>query len=193
MHIFRRFASLAIAAAIAAASAAHAQPIAVPQSLHIARADGSIAVAQIVQAADSQIMLIVSQADDTAQLYFISRSAPQPTPTPPVPPTPQPQKLTIAIVEEPAHSTPQQAAAITNPAFQAKAKAQHNFLGIFTPDAKDSQSQEVPASLAPFLAAAKGKPLPWIMFKDAQGKMIWEGQAPNTAAELIETLSKFGG
>jgi hypothetical protein len=66
-------------------------------------------------------------------------------------------------------------------------------LGLVTPDAADSVTKEVPAALAPFLAEAKLHKLPWILFANAQGKIVWQGPPPATEAQLLETLHTYGG
>jgi len=170
-----------------------ADEIKIPQQAQIALADGSVAQATFVAIPQQQLMMIVQLQDGHAAIFYLSKNVNPINPVNPVDPEPVPQRLTIAIVENPADVTPQQARVIQSRTFTEEAKRKHNFLGIVTPDAKDAKTNEVPAQLAPFLSEAKLHDLPWIIFTNAAGTIVWQGAPPATAAELIATLHKFGG
>jgi hypothetical protein len=174
-------------------SACSAADILVPQATQLSLDNGTVAIATIVRGPENATMLIVAKPDGTAEIFYVTASPGPTPPPPPPPPPPKPTKLTIAIVEEPVNTTPQQSQVITSVQFHDAAKAKHDDLGIVTPDARDSATKEVPAKLAPFLAAAKNRKLPWIMFADPTGKIVWEGNPPASVSELIELLKKYGG
>lgn len=119
---------------------------------------------------------------------------PQPKPPiPPVPPVPPvPQKLTIAIVEDPLSTTPEQRQVLVDPTWRKFAKEKHDFKGIIPFDLIDKETGKPPPSLSPFLDRAKLHSLPWVLFTSKTGQVVWEGPLP-TAQELTNLILKFSG
>ena len=114
-------------------------------------------------------------------------------PVPPAPPVPIPQKLTIAIVEDPATTTQQQRSILADPAWRRHAADKHHFRGIIPTDLIEKGTNKPPASLAPFLDAAKGRMLPWILLVAPDGTILFQGPLPPTTAELTATIRRYGG
>lgn len=119
-----------------------------------------------------------------------------PEPRPPVPPIPPipplPQRLTIAIVEDPLSTTPEQRQVLVDPTWRNSAKEKHDFKGIIPSDLIDKETGKPPPSLSPFLDRAKLHSLPWVMLTTKTGDIVWEGNLP-TAAELKNLIVKFSG
>jgi len=160
-------------------------------------ADKTTAVAVILPTLNEQAFLVYATPSGKIGLYLLSLTTPSPTPPvppiPPIPPTPIPQKLTIAIVEDPAATTHQQRAVLTDPLWRNLAAEKHDFRGIIPADIIEKGTGKPPASLVPFLDRAKLHNLPWIMFTTATGTIIWEGQLPTTAQELAAIIRQHGG
>lgn len=175
------------------ATAATADRLDVPQQTQITIDRGAVTAATITAGPSNTKLLLVMLPDGTAELYYLSKAAPAPNPDPSPQPPPTPQRLTIAIVEDPLTVSPQQAGVITAAEWVNAAKQNHDYLGIYAPDAANSATKETPAKLAPFLKAASLRKLPWIMFADAQGHIVWQGNPPATVAELLQLLKRYGG
>jgi hypothetical protein len=156
-------------------------------------ADGSTAQARFLPTHDGEAWLVYATKSGKLGTYYLTPKdpGPQPNPIPPVPPVPT--KLTIAIVEDPARTTQAERQVLTDPAWRTPAAAKHNLLGIIPNDLIDKETGQPPPRLAPFLDRAKMHNLPWIMLTDQAGTIIWEGQVPTTAAELINLIKRYGG
>jgi hypothetical protein len=155
--------------------------------------DGSTAQARLLPTHDGESWLVYATSSGKVVAYYLSPTTPTPPPDPipPIPPTPQ--KLTIAIVENPTLTTQQQRAVLASPEWRAVAAAKHNLVGIIPNDVIDKETNQPPTRLAPFLNRAKLHNLPWIMFTNAAGAILWEGQVPTTAQELAALIAKYGG
>jgi hypothetical protein len=156
-------------------------------------ADGSLATAQFLPTHDGQGWLVYATSSGKLATYYLTPTAPGPTPVPPVPPVPVPTQLTIAIVEDPAATSPDARKVLADPTWRKLATEKHDFLGIIPSDIVDKKTGQQPPRLVAFLDRAKLHNLPWIMFTDSAGKILWEGQVPTTAAELLNLIHQYGG
>jgi hypothetical protein len=172
---------------------AAAAEIKIPQATQITMDDGSVNAAHICYAVGNRPMIVVALPGGMARIYYLTNLEPAPTPIPPPDPQPTPQKLSIAIVQEPSEVTPAQARVIQSPIIAAEAAKRGEFIGSITPDTRDSVTKEVPAKLAPFLAAAALRELPAVIILDQAAKVIWAGPVPETEGELLKQFSKCGG
>jgi hypothetical protein len=151
--------------------------------------DGTTATAIVFPTQPGQACLVTVAATGQVATYTIT-----PTPPPPNPPTPPtPTKLSIAIVENPATTTPAQAAVLGAKEWRELAASKHQFLGIIPSDIKEATTGKPPAYLQPFLDAAAGNPLPWLLMSDPSGKLLYTGPLPTTAQAMTELLKKYGG
>jgi hypothetical protein len=107
-----------------------------------------------------------------------------------VPPTPT--KLTIAVIENPATTSAADRAVLADPIWRQPAALKNTFLGIIPSDLIDKATGQPPPRLAPFLVRAGLHNLPWIIFANDAGTIIWEGSVPTTAAELAALIAKYG-
>jgi hypothetical protein len=165
----------------------------VPQQFMIAVADGTVATATVATIPGDKLILLIHQPDGTALIRYICKADDTPVPVPPVPPVPVPQKLSVAIVADPATTTPQQAAVIFDRSFHDLATKQHTNIGVISPNVRDSVTKEVPPQAEPFLRAAKGQVLPWVVFIGTDGKTVLSAPVPSSSQELIALLKKHGG
>jgi len=165
----------------------------VPQQFAITLADGQLSTAILAAGPQDSVLLLIQQPDGTAIVRYLCKAPVVPTPGPTPTPVIEPTRLQIAIVADPVATTPQQATVILSKQFHDAAKAAHVDLGVVSPTVKDSVTGEVPPAVAPFLKAASGKPLPWAMFANTSGSIIWQGQPPATESEFLALLKKYGG
>ena len=171
-------------------------------------ADQTTAAAVLLPTANGQAWLCYATQTGKIGLWILTPATtppnpePQPIPPPvppppvppvPVPPVPVPQRLTIAVVEDPQTSTSEQRGVLANKTWRNLAGEKHDFRGIIPVDVIEKGTGKPPASLVPFLNAAKGRMLPWVMFGSATGIILWEGPLPATSAELIALIHKYGG
>ena len=163
----------------------------VPFSLLLA--DGTTATAVFLPTADGQAYLVYSTPTGKLGFWMMTTKTPEPTPTPNPPPDPTPQKLTIAIVEDPEQTTAAQRRVLIDDEWRDAAAGGHDFKGILPSDLKDPKTGEAPPVLAPFLKAAEGQSLPWVMFYNRSGKLVFSGPLPATGAELTALIRKYGG
>lgn len=118
-------------------------------------------------------------------------------PLPPDPPVVEPGPRWVIIVEETKDRTPQQAAVLTDSSFrQWIATAGHDYRMID----QDVQNRAgtVPAACVPYLDLAKGKTLPRLFIVDgssgdSQGKVLFSGDLPSSAAALKTLIQQKGG
>jgi len=155
--------------------------------------DGTTATAQFLPTQEGAGWLVYATNSGKLASYYCTPTKPGPDPQPIPPPPPPPGKLTIAIVENPAQTTQQQRTVLSDPNWRNLAKEKHDFLGIIPNDLIEKATGQPPPRLAPFLERARGHNLPWIMFADDQGFIVWEGQVPTTSTELINLIKKYGG
>jgi hypothetical protein len=117
-------------------------------------------------------------------IWTLSRST-DPLPPDPIPPIPPiPDKLHIAVIENPLTTTQKQRQILADPAWRTRAAKDHHFYGVIPNDLKDKRSGKPPAHLKPFLERAALHNLPWIIFADEAGTILWEGPLPSTSKEL---------
>lgn len=166
--------------------------------------DGSTATARLLPTTNGEAWLVYATSSGQLAAYYLTPHQPVPPPTPPTPdpptplppppdPQPQPTRLTIAVIENPETTTNAQRAVLTNTTWSTAATAKHTFLGIVPDDVIDKTTGLPPPRLAPFLARAKLHNLPWILFADPNGVIVWEGTVPTTATELTALIAKYGG
>ena len=154
--------------------------------------DGTNANAQVLPIADGRAWLVYATNSGGLGTYYLTPTGPIPPPDPIPPIPPPPQRLTIAIVENPATTTQKQRSVLSDSTWRKSASSKHDFLGIIPNDVVDKRTGQPPPRLAPFLDRASKHNLPWIIFTDAKGVIIWEGQVPTTARELIDLIERYG-
>jgi len=155
--------------------------------------DGTIAQAQILPGPNAQAYLVYATKTGQLGLWTMTQTDPTPPPDPIPPIPPQPTKLKIAIVENPATTTQAQRSVLASKSWRDLVVDRHELVGVIPNDVIDKRTDQPPPRLAPFLDRAKQHNLPWIMFTDEQGNIIWEGQVPTTASELSNLIKQHGG
>jgi hypothetical protein len=95
-------------------------------------------------------------------------------------------------VEDPQTSTIEQRQILAEPTWRKLAAEKHDFRGILPANLIKKGTGKPPALLAPFLDRAKGHALPWCMFTDSGGRILWEGPLPATAKELTSLIQRYG-
>lgn len=156
-------------------------------------ADGTSATAQFLPTQNGAGWLVYATSSGKLATYYLTPTQPGPQPIPPTPVPPTPTKLTIAIVEDPATTSQTQRSVLCEPTWRKLATEKHDFVGIIPNDVIDKRTGQPPPRLAPFLDRAKLHNLPWIMFSDSAGVIVWEGQVPTSALELTKLLQRYGG
>jgi len=167
-------------------------------------ADKTTAAATLLPTQNEQAWLVYATGNGKIGIWTLAPTSPSPNPippippepippVPPVPPIPIPQKLTIAIVENPTKTTPEQRAVLANPTWRKLSTEKHDFRGIIPTDVIEKGTGKPPTSLVPFLDRAKLHNLPWCMFTTADGRILWEGQLPTSAKELAALIQRYGG
>ena len=113
-------------------------------------------------------------------------------PDPPVPPVPVTGLLWITVVEDSNlnHRTPQQAAVYASKALRDAVATGHLRWRLINANMLDTTGT-LPAELAPYFTRAKGKTLPWMMFEDAAGNLLYDGTLPATAGEVVALVQKY--
>jgi hypothetical protein len=166
---------------------------ALQKSFSLPLTDGTTATAMIMPGPPGQSWLVYAAKDGKLGTYWLTPTdpGPGPKPVPPVPPIPQ--RLTIVIVEDPVTTTQAERQILADPTWRTPAAAKHNMLGIIPNDLIDKETGQPPQRLAGFLDRAKLHNLPWIMLTGQAGTILWEGQVPTTAAELIALIKRYGG
>ena len=154
--------------------------------------DDTIANAILLPAADGQAYITYATSQGGLVVYRVTGMEPGPNPVPPPVPPPTPTKLTIAIVEDPRATTKQQRDVLADKAWRKLAKEKHDFLGIIPKDLTDRKTGQPPPRLAPFLERAKLHDLPWVMFTDPTGAIIWEGPLPPIGGDLCALIRTYG-
>lgn len=147
-------------------------------------ADTTDAQAIVLRAPELRYHLIYATSTGEMAVWTLTPSN-VPIPPDPIPPVPPlPDKLHIAIVENPLTTTQAQRQVLAAPAWRAHAKKDHHFLGVIPHNLKDKRTGQPPAHLQPFLDRAALHNLPWIIFANDAGTIIWEGPLPPSAKEL---------
>lgn len=151
------------------------------------------ASAQFLPAPNGDLWLVYATSSGELRTYALTLTNPTPPPDPVPPPPPIPVKLTIAIVENPQLTSLADRQTLADPTWRKWATEKHDFIGIIPNDVIDKRTGQPPPRLAPFLDRARSHNLPWIIFTNPAGVIIWEGQVPTTATELTNLIKQFGG
>ena len=148
----------------------------------------------LVYATNSGLMGIWTMTPTTSPIP-VHPVPPNPVPpTPPVPPIPPvTQKLFIGIVEDPRETTLQQKTVLINKEWRELATTHHTFTGLIPLDIIEKGTNKPPASLVPFLNAAKGRELPCLIMFNQNMSLLYAGKIPVTPAEITALIRKFGG
>lgn len=117
---------------------------------------------------------------------------PPPGPLPPDPPAPPVQTLWLVAVEESAEAKADRAAWIGYAPLRDYFQSKGHKARIIDQDVKGPDGQ-APADLAPYLAGAKGQPLPYLFLVDQAGTVLYRGGLPATPAALLALVKKVGG
>jgi hypothetical protein len=119
-------------------------------------------------------------------------------PDPPIPPVPVPAKLSVLLsyeAEDQPSAGPSQADLLTSPTLRAyldthctvvDGQPAWRFLDLSTDDGSG-----LPVTWQGAVAAARGKPTPWIVIDN--GKDNYTGPCPASTAELLAKLKIYGG
>jgi hypothetical protein len=155
--------------------------------------DGTTANAVVIPTIEGNASLVYATAKGELVIYYLMKNEVNPEPKPNPPPPPIPQKLTIAIVEDVTKTTDDQLRVLSSLEWRNLAADNHNFLGIIPQGVIDKKTGKVPAKLDPFLKRSEGHVLPWLMFAGANGSILFEATLPQTSAEIISLIHKYGG
>lgn len=118
--------------------------------------------------------------------------------TEPAPPGPDPipvgpKKLWMVVIEETSQAANNRGSYFANAALANKIKSSGHKYRVADKDVKNAEGQ-TPPDLAPYIAAASGKGLPWVFLVDqATGKVYHNSALPATPEALVELLTKVGG
>lgn len=155
--------------------------------------DGAMANAMYFLTSDQRELLFIWNGQGKLLVYYLSKD---PTPQPPTPtpnPTPAPTKLTIAVVENVCCTPLAQRGVLADKSWRDKATANHNFIGVIPSTIIDYSTRKPPPGFQKYLSQANGKQMPWLMFYNDEDKLIFEGQVPQTSAEMLDLMKKYGG
>lgn len=155
--------------------------------------DNTMAEAMFLPTQDGQTFLVYSTSAGKLGVYSLIQIQPGPQPNPPIPPQPVQQKLNIAIVEDPRTTTIAQKEILIDKEWRKLAVDKHNFLGLIPQDIIEKETGKPPASLLPFLIAAKGHNLPCVVIFNKSMSLMYAAELPNTATEMTAIIRKFGG
>lgn len=166
--------------------------------------DGTTATAVFLPMQDGQVALVYATRNGNLGLWTMTPTIspapqppipPNPNPVPPTPVPPQPitQKLSIGIVEDPRTTTLEQKAVLIDKEWRNLAVTKHEFIGLIPKDIKEKQTGLPPANLLPFLNAAKGHELPYVVFFDKAMSLVYSGPLPDSSAEMTALILKYGG
>lgn len=178
----------------AAAEAAGQTPtpaIYIPFQLPLA--DKTTATAKILPAPQGRAYLVYATTSGKLGLWMMTKTTDPIPPDPIPPPPPEPTDLIIAIIEDPERTSQAQRDVLADQGWRNLAGPPHQFLGILPVDLIDKRTGKPPPHLAPYLNRAKGKPLPWVIFTDANRNILFEAQLLMTASELERLIRTHGG
>lgn len=114
---------------------------------------------------------------------------PAPTPTPTPTPTPVATPVTILITFDPANETPAATDIYCSEDFRAWLKTTGHTLRLVSTTAVDETGKQ-PHDLAPYLAAAEGKPAPWLVIGRA-GKLLYDSPLPADATRIQDLATHY--
>ena len=156
-------------------------------------ADQTTSVAVLLPTQDGQAWLVYATNSGKLASFYLTPTRPGPSPIPPIPPDPVPQKLTIVVVEDPTKTTVSERLILSDSTWRDLANLKHDFKGVIPFDIKEKKTGLPPPALVPFLERSKLHKLPWLMFTNAQGIFLWEGNLPDSRETLISLIRKHGG
>ena len=119
----------------------------------------------------------------------IGDAKPDPDPQPPVVTDPV---AFLVIIEETGEATANRGALFASPKLAARLKEKKIGWRVADQNVVDATGKP-PSDLVPYLAKAKGKPLPQLFFVAANGKLIYQGDLPKDVDGLLELLGRYGG
>jgi hypothetical protein len=184
----------AILAAAAIAAIAHATnananaPTPAPAQntpFNLPLADNTTAQARLLSRDGTTAWLIYATKDGRLGLYILTPTTP-PEPIPPPPPPTRPVR--IAIVENPTTTTQPQRHVLAATTWRRAVLPPNELIGLIPNDTKTPQTGEPPPRLKPYITAAAGKPLPLIIFADANDTVISTHALPETLDLLLKLL-----
>jgi hypothetical protein len=182
-------------------TAAASRYVEIAERENTGKVTGSTVVFASRTAGDYTFVLAVALGDVVDQtVYTLHNQEVPPTPTPPdpappnpTPPTPTPGPLLwITVVEDSNlnNRTPQQAAIYASKALRDAVAAGGLRWRLINANMRDAGGK-VPAELVPYFEHVKGKTLPWMMFEDAAGRLLYEGPLPATADQVLALVQKY--
>lgn len=137
-----------------------------------------------------QVRVVVTGANPVPPVPPVP-PGPTPDPTPPPGPT-SPAKFVVVIVEETADAVSTRGAFFSDPKLAARMKEKGHRMRVVDKDVVGPNGSP-PADVKRFLDDAKSKGTPRIYLVDEKGHTAVSGPVPNTPADLIALLSKYGG
>lgn len=132
-------------------------------------------------------------AEAVASVVVGGEPMPDPKPDPGPKPNPKPiAKAWVVIVEETAEAREGRGKMVTDKDLHGYISGKGWKLRMTDKDVVDANGK-TPADLAPYVARAKSKGLPFFCVVDQDGTIRTEGVLPETAADLLDALKKVGG
>ena len=134
-------------------------------------------------------------AEAVANVTIGSDPMPDPKPDPGPGPKPNPKpiaKAWVVIVEETAEAREGRGKMVTDKDLHGYITGKGWKLRMTDKDVVDANGK-TPTDLAPYVARAKSKGLPFFCVVDQDGTIRTEGALPETAADLLDALKKVGG
>jgi hypothetical protein len=163
------------------------------QSFQFPLSDGTIVQARCLPINATTLYLVYATRTGNLGLWTITTTE-EIDPLPPDPtPDPVTDILSIAVVEDPLDSSIDEVSVLADPGWRGYAAANHIFYGIIPPTVVDFRTKQPPPAIAPFLEAAKGQDLPFVVMFFSDGTLYWKGHLPATPSDLIELIRKKTG
>ena len=134
---------------------------------------------------------IVSAPDGTVTITVDDVDPVEPTPPPPRP-LPTPTRCWLVVVEETAEALANRGNYYADRNLRAYLSAKGWKQRLADKDVKDRDGKQ-PRDLAPYLAVAQNKVLPFFWLVDQDGTIRAEGPLPGTPTELLTVLRRVGG
>ena len=120
------------------------------------------------------------------------RPKPDPKPDPTPEPDNSPAKLFVVVIEETGEAVAGRGAFFTDATLAARFKDKGHRFRVVDKDVIGADGKP-PADVKRFLDAAKSKPYPSVFLVDEKGKTRVQTKVPETPADMIELLKKYGG
>lgn len=170
-----------------------AEPTPAPsQRFALPLSDGTSTQAVFLAAPKNAFHLVYATKSGTLIFLNVTKPGPEPEPIPPEP-IPPAEMLKVAVINDPAASTPQQRQIMADPAWRDHIPTPHEFCGIIPFGLIDPTTGTAPAEQAPFLKAAEGHALPCLILLNENGKPVFVGPLPDSAKTILELIRKHGG